>query len=576
MITVEDVNTYIGKYGIINSYYEIDTSLISNNGLSEYEDVLYDFVKITHTVEGSTHSYSFEIHNNGWTGNFYMLDNNGEYIQDATYTFDDNSLTYTSTHPNVKLGLQLCNIYEEFQLNYIESRLITPNVSYNIHPEMYEFESLTDGSITSVSADDSWIQELDLNVYVVRFTKKLEYDIQSDLANITLTGGMYHEIPLTVDNVTLEVSYLDKKEIINVEDNPTLIIDLRGMYDLNSLNVTIKIFGNSKFKEDTLNITLPISAIQVRTFSELWPLLNNGVGSIEIMQDMSLRKNRFEDIHIQSDIILKGSEDYQPTPQPYDPPRPIINFNECKMIIYEGATVILENLILKGGDPAIIQSKNTNLIIKNCIFVNNKNSSKNGMGAVIDCDIDINSLSVTDDFVTSITDSLFIDNHSCILHGGQLTVSNCKYHNVGSDYGADYVNVNNPAFLFQVDGAASVTDSVFDLTHDTNRFNNKNVMYGQALFMIGEDAVINDMTHNDIIEDDRVNWCNAPYNNASHLFMKYYYPILDEIVYSSPKHGFEDKNLAYCASGVDWVFKSNTMITRATDHIENRDTKIRW
>ena len=46
MITVEDVNSVMSKYGVYTMIHEIDTSKI---GTGEYEDVKYDFCICKHT-----------------------------------------------------------------------------------------------------------------------------------------------------------------------------------------------------------------------------------------------------------------------------------------------------------------------------------------------------------------------------------------------------------------------------------------------------------------------------------------------------------------------------------------------
>ena len=139
-----------------------------------------------------------------------------------------------------------------------------------------------------------------------------------------------------------------------------------------------------------------------------------------------------------------------------------------------------------------------------------------------------------------------------------------------------FIDINNPAFLYQVDGEAIVADSIFDIDYTGRDYEAANLMYAQALFMIGENAVINNANHRDLSKDNNVNWCNAPYNNQSHVFCKYYYSQIEEAVFSSPEAGYEDKSLCYCVSGSDWIFKEHVQITRESSGSENRNRKIIW
>ena len=361
-----------------------------------------------------------------------------------------------------------------------------------------------------------------------------------------------------VDEVTIEVSYLDKVEVIDVDSTPVLTIDLTGIYSIESLDLQVKVYGNNKYVDETINYTLPVQAIKVGNPTQLTNALASGASVIEVTNVMNV-PNAI--ITISSNTLIRAGSNGGG-----------LRFTNNGIRVNEGVTLKLEGLELINGNPAITQKKDSKLILENCKFIGNWNVNNNNLGSCICCDIDITSLDVVDDYTTIINNCTFTNNHNCILHGGNLTITNSKYHNTNTSY----VNVNNPAFLFQVDGNATITDSVFDITYDDDTFSSMSIMYAQALFMVGSTATINDMTADKIVEDDKVNWCNAPYNNASHLFAKYHYSALDTMVYSSPKPGFEDKNLAYCVSGTDWVFKANTQITKASDETENRNTKIIW
>ena len=234
-------------------------------------------------------------------------------------------------------------------------------------------------------------------------------------------------------------------------------------------------------------------------------------------------------------------------------------------IVDTGVTLKLQNLTINEGNPAILQREQSKVELTNCTFNNCSNSDNANLGSVICCDLDTDSLNYTDDYTTTINNCTFTNNHNCILHGGQLTVISSNYTN--EDMG--YVNPNNPAFLFQVDGNAVVTDSSFDIDYgEQTDFLTRSIMYGQALFTIGLTATINNATYSDLNQDNKVNWHNNPYNNRSHLYCKYKYSNDEEdnkIVHSSPTTGNEQKSMCYAVSGVDWVFKENVQITLVED-----------
>ena len=236
-------------------------------------------------------------------------------------------------------------------------------------------------------------------------------------------------------------------------------------------------------------------------------------------------------------------------------------------------TFKINDVNVNGGNPVVLQAKDSKVDLTGCSFVNAGNTRYNNLGSVISCDIDIDSLEVLDDFTTNIIECTFINNHNCILHGGSLTVTDCKYHNTDMDY----VDINNAAFLYQVDGDANIVNSVFDIDYgEDTSFEEENIMYGQALFMCGETAIINNADYINLSTDNNVNWSNAPYNNRSHIYCKYYYPQIEEIVYSSPTLDKEDKAICYCVSGKDWIFKENVQVTRESWESQNTIRKIIW
>ena len=131
------------------------------------------------------------------------------------------------------------------------------------------------------------------------------------------------------------------------------------------------------------------------------------------------------------------------------------------------------------------------------------------------------------------------------------------------------------AYLAESDTEATIQD-LFDtqgLIEDIHFCEaQKSANLGQCLFMLGEDANINGQDHTILTNPSNLNFLN---NNVSHIFMKYYYPEVEACVYISPIVGFETKALCYALSGLDWIYKVNAQITRASWQTENVNNPLR-
>ena len=109
-LTVEDVNSTLIKYRDVNIFHMIDTSNIS---LDEFENIKYDFCNINHSIDGNNHIFEFTIVNSNWTGAYYFLDENNNYLN-VNASLDNNVLTLTTTHESVKLILYCCSLADSF------------------------------------------------------------------------------------------------------------------------------------------------------------------------------------------------------------------------------------------------------------------------------------------------------------------------------------------------------------------------------------------------------------------------------------------------------------------------------
>ena len=85
-LTVEDVNSV--NFEPINEFYELDTTLIGTTG---FIGVNYDFVHVNHIINGTDHTFVFEIHNSLWCGGYYILDSDRNYIDSSEAEYDSES-----------------------------------------------------------------------------------------------------------------------------------------------------------------------------------------------------------------------------------------------------------------------------------------------------------------------------------------------------------------------------------------------------------------------------------------------------------------------------------------------------
>lgn len=147
-LTLEDVNTANLDY--INEYYELDTSKI---GTEEFENVVFDFCVVSHSISGSEHTFTFDVYNTLWTGAYWLSKSNGTYIN-SDADVSSNTISFVTTESSVKLHLYLCSFAPEFtvmRLEYIlktnEPTIVSKNRISTL--QGYVFKSLHDGTETT-------------------------------------------------------------------------------------------------------------------------------------------------------------------------------------------------------------------------------------------------------------------------------------------------------------------------------------------------------------------------------------------------------------------------------------------
>ena len=95
-----------------------------------------------------------------------------------------------------------------------------------------------------------------------------------------------------------------------------------------------------------------------------------------------------------------------------------IDLSSHKIIVPSDLTFKAQDISFTNGVNSIQQYSGSSVDLTNCSF-----SDCIGIGSVIDCQVDISSLELEDDFTTSLTNCTFTNNDMCILHGGNLEVT---------------------------------------------------------------------------------------------------------------------------------------------------------
>ena len=555
-LTVEDVNSV--NLNHINEYYELDTSKISEQ---EFSGVLYDFCIVGHSINGSYHIFTLEVHNSLWKG--------GYYVEQANVSYDSstNTLTVVTNKSSIVFYLILSN-YASFSL---AKHLAVPFESFML---------ITKKEIGTTKK----VKYIDLqhNKNIIEYNRTLNLGVNSGLTNVPLlvllkktdlvynlsddlTVGIVNQIQLDVDDDYLPGGSLVDEDLLDIvikyED-----IEIPVVYDseLNdyyfNLDLTKKI-DNKPIKLEVIvneidlvnasrqNITLSCSYSSASNYEELQRNIVAGAEIIELTNDITFNSNLIIPHNLM--IYAKNHNIY---------------LGSYNINVLEGISVEMDDGNFFNGTNCFIQQVNSKLVLNNCKF-SNAIISDNFKGSVISADYD----GLDDTIITELVNCRFVNCHHTIYHGGDLTVKDCKalFDNFNENVDTDY-----PAFLTAYDGTVELIGSIFDI--DYNNDDNPNIKFAEALIGLGENTIFNGFATNQLKYNDILPFFDAPFNNKSHIFVKYFYPQINAYVISSPILGKEDRSVCHMILGTDWVYKNNVQVTRVDWQSENNIRKIDW
>lgn len=600
-ITVETYNTCLHKRHDVNILHTIDTSLI---GTYEFEDVVYDFTIIEHTISGSNHTFNFEIINVNWKGKYYILDSDGEFL-DVTATYDSTTktLSVTTTEDSIQLVLYCTQIianshFELLRLEWIPENLeAVPCGPHIKHIKLYYVE--LNGTITGFEGyGERFNQGISEPVTITMGSdsqgKYVEFDINfydkvsvSGIVNQNQVKGTYYigvvniketpdlRFPSPVIAGKMNKVYFENDSVFNglisgtvtyngnsfnIQSDSTgyyFQLDLTSKQDDNPVRVTVDFRENDKVDGSQVNYTLPCNYPTVISEAEFLTELMQGTSIIELGDDIDL-SNR---VTINHPVLIYGNNHN-------------IVCNDYGFIVNND--VQIHETIFYDGQTVFVQEKNTNLRLYNCRFNNAFVNLNNYHASVLDCNIDIDSLNNPRDYTTTFKDCFFYNcENTAIRHGGLITIDTCKSF---TDFMRDNIQVNYPYFIYQIDGDALIQNSVFDIDCEEYPMCSQDMdfKFAPALFMVGETASVNNNDYTELQSLETINFFNQPYNNRSHILIDYLFDEIDACIYLSPTLGMEDKALCYSLSGEDYLYKQNVQVTRKSWGTENRNKKIIW
>ena len=535
-LTVEDIDGTIYENQKFN-WHCIDTSVIT----TQDTPVTIDFCKVTKTSTG----YSVVIDNSYWAKGYYVLDSNGALINPTT-TLNSNTLTITTSEDSIKLylyfGVTSYNNLTRVTYNLTDSiiSLNKKQLLSNQDIQVYQVGSTTIQTVSALLTVGYNAIQYNNNNCGFLLVKLLKSDFQFNCTQ-SLVLGKVNTVKLgaltdykpngdMIGTNTPNIQVLYGSTYIPARFDSTLNdyifdIDLTDKQTEGKIRLKVFVESNDVLNATETDIALNTSFENINNESKLTTLFKNG-GIGRIGNNITLTK----DITVENSVLLLGNAK-------------TINMANHKFIVPSDKTFKAELTIFINGKNTIQQQVNSTVELTGCGF-----SDCTGFGSVIDCQTDLSSLSVENDFLTNITNCVFTNNDMCILHGGELNVNNCEvYGKIG--------NPNNPYFLYQTDGEATILQSKFQLSSDSQI--ESDIEFNSCIFSCGETAMINGNSHDELQSNNINSFISNPQNNTSTINVTYYYPAIEDYITLQSDNGY-----CHSCSNIDYVFKNNVTVRR--------------
>jgi hypothetical protein len=340
-----------------------------------------------------------------------------------------------------------------------------------------------------------------------------EYKPEGDMI-----GEYTPSIRVLYNDKTLPVTY------DNTLNDYTFDIDLTNHEKETDIPLTVYIDSNEVINQTETNIRLKTRFETIDTLSKVNALFTNG-GVGRLGANITLNT----DLTVTNDVYLIGNDH-------------TINLDGHKIIIPSNKTFKADNTHFRYGENTIQQNTGSKVELTDCTF-----GYCTGLGSVIDCQVNLDSLSDELDFTTNLTRCIIAESDMAILHGGELNITDCRVQGIIS-------NPSYPYFLYQTDGNATILQSEFTLINNTQISND--IEFNSCIFICGETAQINGYSHQELQNNNLQQFLETQRNSSIINVTYYYTPINDYITL------YSEKGYCHSVSDVDFVFKSNITISR--------------
>lgn len=556
-LTVEDINTVLLKYKNIPFWDTVNIDTGSNT--KDFSDIKFDYCNVSRTKTNNKYTFSITIENELFgikNGNNYYLtyincfDTNNNFI--TTITRQNKTFTIVSDTPNIKLIVYLTDYPYHSQyssITEIKPEWRIKNTEYRIRNNLNEYyveletlQELTD-NFTLKFIDGATVRtstDYTFNNNILVFTEpNYEYDtILIEYGNVVyplpfkfvkrinvvnvdtiLTIGEINTFTISSDSNNLNIQ---SNYPVSIEDK-TVTLDLTNKENLKPVQLTITTIGDDTYYPNQFKFNVQCKYPILTSETELKTFILNG-GSIARLGDTITLT---EPLTLTDDLLIIGNNN-------------TIDLNGNNIIVEK--TFKAQQTTFTNGVNTILQRADSTVELTNCTF-RDCHVGDISLGSCICCDVEFTNLSLDDDFTTDLKQCTFIDNDSCIYHSGNLTIDGCTVRNCG--------HVGYPQLLYQTDGTAYVSNSVFHFTKTCN----VDIMYMACLVEIGENATFNGAGHSELMNNNTLPFFDN--NNHSFIDCTYYYPSIEDNV-----RLYSDNGVCHAVSGVDWVYKNRITLTR--------------
>lgn len=552
-LTLEDINTTsFNNQGCY--WYTIDLGDITE-GTEDLNEVKIDFCKVTRTKTESGYEFFVKVDTSNWIGYAYSL-----FITDFVSAPIERNGGLKFTTPNNVPSLRLYfYLGPQEHLGWVQFYIVNPVLSLNLKElseehtirainwyqgrEVIPVTRLLDEGYNDIRYNNTRYGYLLVNLLKTDFQFECTDNLYLGKVNTVQLGTDTDYKPNgdLIGNYTpvITVEYKDKTLPVtwdNTLNDYTFQLDLTNEADLNKVKFNVKVESNKVLNHTITEVTLPVEIETITTLNELKTLFRNG-GIGKLGANFT---NLQEDLTVTANVSLTSNEYH------------FFRLNEHKIIIEENITFKANSIGFNEGKNAIYQKTGSIVELTDCDFGNNF-----GVGSCIKCDIDLESLDNPNDFTTILTDCNFTDNNLCILHGGDLIIENCTVNTYLHYSNADTnVNTNYPYFLYQTDGKTQISNSRFNIETQSTGIE-IDIGFNPCIFICGETATINGLSHTELQNNNLTSFIENNRNSSS-IDLTYYYDAIEDYITLQSSNGY-----CHSVSGVDYVFKTNILITRS-------------